>query len=106
MFLPLRCIYAVYLEGLVNKERELAGLQLEEKDREAQLWRTKYLQLQVILRSTNVMIGTWHIVYITLFVALHDCAGKIRGCLFSEKEPSVCRLHLILVGGCKTVQPV
>lgn len=39
-------------EGLVNKERELAGLQLEEKNREAQLWRKKYLQLQVIPRST------------------------------------------------------
>lgn len=39
-------------EGLVNKERELAGLQLEEKNREAQLWRSKYLQLQVRPRST------------------------------------------------------
>lgn len=33
-------------EGLVNKERQLAGLQLEEKEREAELWRKKYLQLQ------------------------------------------------------------
>ena len=85
MLLPLRvyilrmCIYAVYRLGLVNKERELAGLQLEEKDREAQLWRIKYLQLQVIPRST---IATWRIVYSTLLVTLHDCAVKSRGLIF------------------------
>lgn len=33
-------------EGLVNKERQLAGLQLEEKEREAELWRKRYVQLQ------------------------------------------------------------
>ncbi len=34
-------------KGLVNKERQLAGLQLEEKEQEAELWRKKYLRLQV-----------------------------------------------------------
>lgn len=31
----------------MNKERQLAGLQLEEKEQEAELWRKKYLRLQV-----------------------------------------------------------
>lgn len=34
------------LEGLVDKERQLAGLQLEEKEREAELWKDKFRQLQ------------------------------------------------------------
>lgn len=34
------------LEGLVNKERQLAGLQLEEKERDAELWRDRFRQLQ------------------------------------------------------------
>lgn len=33
-------------EGLVNKERQLAGLQLEKKEREAELWRKRFMQLQ------------------------------------------------------------
>lgn len=36
-----------FLSGLVKKERQLAGLQLEEKERETELWKNKFLQLQV-----------------------------------------------------------
>ncbi|CAN0466479.1 unnamed protein product [Ectocarpus sp. 12 AP-2014] len=34
------------VRSLVNKERQLAGLQLEEKEREAELWRDRFRQLQ------------------------------------------------------------
>lgn len=35
-----------YSTGLVNKERELAGLKLEEKEGEASLWRQKFFELK------------------------------------------------------------
>lgn len=44
--------YVLFTVGLVNKERELAGLQLEEKERETELWKTRYLQLQASFPTT------------------------------------------------------
>lgn len=60
-------------QGLVNKERQLAGLQLEDKEWEAELWRNKFLKLQASTFSDQPHIASEDL----LMLALQSTASLI-----------------------------